>query len=49
VRAVIADGFQGPAVLEIGGLPASGGYGLDTDDALVDSRQRLTAELHRKA
>ncbi len=34
-------GFQGPAILEIGGLPKSGGYGRDTDAALQDSRQRL--------
>src|SRR4051812_5415640 len=32
-----------PLVLEIGGLPFSGGYGLDTDDALVASRARLLA------
>jgi sugar phosphate isomerase/epimerase len=30
-----------PLVLEIGGLPHSGGPGLDTDEALVDSRERL--------
>jgi L-ribulose-5-phosphate 3-epimerase len=30
-----------PLVLEIGGLPFSGGYGLDTDEALVASRARL--------
>jgi L-ribulose-5-phosphate 3-epimerase len=30
-----------PAILEIGGLPISGGPGLDTDDALLDSRGRL--------
>ena len=34
-------GFRGPAILEIGGLPKSGGYGRDTDEALVDSLQRL--------
>jgi sugar phosphate isomerase/epimerase len=34
-------GFAGPAILEIGGLPKSGGYGRDTDEALVDSGQRL--------
>jgi len=30
-----------PLILEIGGLPHSGGPGLDTDDALLDSRARL--------
>jgi sugar phosphate isomerase/epimerase len=30
-----------PLILEIGGLPHSGGPGLDTDEALVDSRRRL--------
>jgi L-ribulose-5-phosphate 3-epimerase len=29
--------FAGPAILEIGGLPISGGYGRDTDRALVES------------
>lgn len=38
-----AGDFQGPAILEIGGLPKSGGYGRDTDAALVDSLQRLRA------
>ena len=32
-----------PLILEIGGLPFSGGYGLDTDEALIDSRTRLVA------
>jgi L-ribulose-5-phosphate 3-epimerase len=30
-----------PVILEIGGLPHSGGPGLDTDDALLDSLARL--------
>jgi L-ribulose-5-phosphate 3-epimerase len=34
-------GFAGPAILEIGGLPKSGGYGRDTDEALVASRRHL--------
>lgn len=38
-----AGGFQGPAILEIGGLPKSGGFGRDTDAALVDSLRRLQA------
>jgi sugar phosphate isomerase/epimerase len=33
--------FSGPAILEIGGLPQSGGYGRDTDAALLDSLDRL--------
>jgi L-ribulose-5-phosphate 3-epimerase len=33
--------FDGPAILEIGGLPKSGGYGRDTDEALIDSLHRL--------
>ena len=42
--ALRARGFHGPAILEIGGLPISGGYGLDTDEALVASLARLSAE-----
>ena len=42
-RAVIESGFHGPAILEIGGLPHSGGYRRDTDAALIDSRRRLAA------
>lgn len=34
-------GFRGPAILEIGGQPKSGGFGRDTDDALLDSQRRL--------
>jgi hypothetical protein len=30
-----------PLILEIGGLPHSGGPGLDTDEALLDSLDRL--------
>jgi L-ribulose-5-phosphate 3-epimerase len=44
-RALLARGFHGPAILEIGGLPVSGGYGRDTDAALIDSRARLHAAL----
>ncbi len=40
-RELLARGFRGPAILEIGGLPQSGGYGRDTDAALADSRERL--------
>ena len=44
-RALRARGYDGPAILEIGGLPQSGGYGRDTDDALIDSLHRLEAAL----
>lgn len=41
---LLRDGhFRGPAVLEIGGLPKSGGYGRDTDQALIESLYRLSA------
>jgi sugar phosphate isomerase/epimerase len=33
--------FQGIGILEIGGLPKSGGYGRDTDEALIDSLSRI--------
>jgi len=46
-RPLIAGGFSGPAIFEIGGLPQSGGYGRDTDDALIDSLHRLTAAIAR--
>lgn len=36
-QALVAANFHGPAILEIGGLPKSGGYGRDTDAALIDS------------
>ena len=35
-------GIDVPVILEIGGLPASGGPGFDTDEALRDSKKRLT-------
>ncbi len=41
LRPLLRAGFQGFAILEIGGLPKSGGYGRDTDDALIDSKNRL--------
>ena len=40
-RALHKGSFSGPAILEIGGLPKSGGYGRDTDEALISSRQLL--------
>lgn len=42
---LLAAGFDGPAILEIGGLPKSGGYGRDTDAALIESRAILLAAL----
>ena len=38
--ALLARDFRGPAILEIGGLPHSGGYGRDTDAALIESLRR---------
>ena len=40
-RPLLQAGFQGFAILEIGGSPKSGGFGRDTDDALTDSKGRL--------
>ncbi len=40
-RALRRGNFRGPAILEIGGLPKSGGYGRDTDVALIDSATQL--------
>jgi L-ribulose-5-phosphate 3-epimerase len=40
-RELLTRDFSGPAILEIGGLPQSGGYGRDTDAALIDSHHRL--------
>jgi len=40
-RTLLDRGFHGPAILEIGGLPKSGGFGRDTDEALINSRQKL--------
>lgn len=40
-----AGNFHGPAILEIGGLPKSGGYDRDTDEALINSQQRLQTAL----
>jgi sugar phosphate isomerase/epimerase len=39
--ALLDGGFDGPLILEIGGQSKSGGFGQDTDQALIDSRQRL--------
>tara|TARA_Y100000588_G_scaffold291228_1_gene310242 strand:+ start:1274 stop:1450 length:177 start_codon:yes stop_codon:yes gene_type:complete len=40
-----ANGFRGPAIFEIGGLPKSGGFGRDTDEALITSRSYLESIL----
>ena len=37
----VLQGLDVPLILEIGGLPHSGGPGLDTDEALVASREKL--------
>jgi L-ribulose-5-phosphate 3-epimerase len=42
---LVGRGFNGPVVLEIGGLPKSGGYGRDTDEALIDSFKKLSTIL----
>jgi len=47
LRPLVSLGFQGSAILEIGGLPKSGGFGRDTDTALIHSRQRLIEALRR--
>jgi sugar phosphate isomerase/epimerase len=44
-QSLLQGGFSGPAILEIGGLPQSGGYGQDTDEALINSRERLEAAI----
>lgn len=36
-------GVRGPAILEIGGQPKSGGWGKDSDAALIESLARLAA------
>jgi|HigsolmetaAR202D_1030399.scaffolds.fasta_scaffold00042_35 Sugar phosphate isomerases/epimerases len=40
-RGLLQAGFEGPSILEIGGLPKSGGFGRDTDEALIESAARL--------
>ncbi|MEN9935271.1 MAG: hypothetical protein RLZZ387_1850 [Chloroflexota bacterium] len=43
--ALVAGDYRGPAILEIGGIPKSGGFGRDTDVALTSSRAHLAAAL----
>ncbi len=45
-RELLERGFSGPAILEIGGQYKSGGFGRDTDAALIDSRDRLRAAIN---
>ncbi len=40
-QAVVERGFEGIGILEIGGAPWSGGFGQDTDEALMHSKQQL--------
>lgn len=42
-RVLREGGFVGPAILEIGGTKKSGGFGKDSDEALLDSARRLQA------
>lgn len=49
VQSALAGGFRGPAILEIGGLPKSGGFGRDTDEALHASRNILAAAIIQAA
>ncbi|MGQ9829244.1 MAG: sugar phosphate isomerase/epimerase family protein [Roseiflexus sp.] len=44
-RDLMARGYRGAAILEIGGAPKSGGFGRDTDEALIDSITRLKTAL----
>lgn len=48
-RALLQADFHGAAILEIGGLPKSGGYGRDTDAALIESGQRLAQAVRAAA
>ena len=41
LQPLLTANYTGPAILEIGGLPKSGGYGRDTNEALTDSRTRF--------
>jgi sugar phosphate isomerase/epimerase len=44
---LLAANYTGAAILEIGGLPKSGGYGRDTNDALINSCSRFREQLLR--
>ena len=44
-RTLIENSFQGPAILEVGGIPKSGGFGRDTDETLIQSFEILKRAL----
>jgi L-ribulose-5-phosphate 3-epimerase len=44
---LLDQGFDGIGILEIGGLPKSGGFGRDTDEALIDSLKKLSTAIAR--
>ena len=44
---LLGHGFCGPAILEIGGHPKSGGFGRDTDEALINSAFRLREDVRK--
>lgn len=39
LQSLLLAGFSGPAILEIGGTPWSGGFNQDSDDALIESKR----------
>jgi sugar phosphate isomerase/epimerase len=45
LKPLVDQGFDRPAILEIGGVPHHGGTGRDTDETLVESQQRLRSIL----
>ena len=45
----VLEGVEVPVILEIGGLPASGGPGFDTDDELRSSRAAVLASARAQA
>ncbi len=49
VNILLENGFSGPAIFEIGGLPKSGGYGRDTDEALTESLARFQRIIESKS
>jgi L-ribulose-5-phosphate 3-epimerase len=46
LKPLIKINYSGIFILEVGGLPKSGGYGQDTDEALLHSKQYLEKVLH---
>lgn len=47
LKPLVASNYQGIYILEVGGLPKSGGYGQDTDQALLSSKQHLEEVLKK--